>query len=61
MKFSLARAGVFLLIGLPIGFILSALGFAVTGQEISAPQIAPFAGGIAIVIAAAAGLWRPAS
>ena len=61
MTFSPARAGVFFLIGLPIGFILSALGFAVTGQEISAPQIAPYAGGIAIVIAVAAGLWRPAS
>ena len=61
MKFSPARAGIFFLIGLPIGFILSALGFAVSGQNISAPQIAPFAGGIAIVIAIAAGLWRPAS
>lgn len=61
MKFSPVRACVFLLIGLPIGFILSALGFAVTGQEISAPQIAPFAGGIAIVIGLAAGLWRPPS
>ncbi|RIV89104.1 hypothetical protein [Aurantiacibacter zhengii] len=58
MTFSPARAGVFFLIGLPIGFVLSALGFVVSGQEISAPQIAPFAGGIAIVIAVAAGLWR---
>ena len=61
MNFSPVRAGIFFLIGLPVGFILSALGFAVTGQEISAPQIAPFAGGIAIVIAVAAGLWRPTS
>lgn len=61
MTFSSARAGVFFLIGLPIGFIFSALGFVISGQEISAPQIAPFAGGIAIVIAIAAGLWRPAS
>ncbi len=61
MSFSPGRAGVFFLIGLPVGFILTALGFAVSGQQISAPQIAPFAGGIAIVIAIAAGLWRPAS
>ena len=61
MTFSPGRAGVFFLIGLPIGFILSALGFVVSGQEINAPQIAPYAGGIAIVIGIAAGLWRPAS
>lgn len=61
MTFSPVRAGIFFLIGLPVGFILSAFGFAVTGREISAPQIAPYAGGIAIVIAVAAGLWRPTS
>ena len=61
MSFSPGRAGVFFLIGLPVGFILTALGFAVSGQQISAPQIAPFASGIAIVIAIAAGLWRPPS
>ncbi len=61
MTFSPARAGIFFLIGLPIGFILSALGFIVSGQEISAPQIAPYAVGIAIVIGLAAGLWRPPS
>jgi len=61
MQFSLARTGIFFLIGLPIGFILSALGFAVSGQEISAPQIAPFAGGIAVVIGVVAGLWSPSS
>ena len=61
MSFSPGRAGVFFLIGLPVGFILVALAYAVSGRDISAPQIAPFAGGIAIVIAIAAELWRPAS
>jgi NADH:ubiquinone oxidoreductase subunit 6 (subunit J) len=61
VTFSPGRAGVFLLIGLPIGFILSALGFAVSGQEISAPEIAPYAGAIAVVNGIAAGLWKPQS
>ncbi|KLI63638.1 hypothetical protein [Aurantiacibacter marinus] len=60
MTFSPARAGIFFLFGLPIGFILSALGFAIGGLEITAPAIAPFAGGIAVLIAIAAGLWKPA-
>ncbi|MDA0818964.1 MAG: hypothetical protein O3C52_02810 [Proteobacteria bacterium] len=58
MSFSLARSGVFLLIGLPIGFILTALGFVVTGREISAPLIAPYALGMALVIALGAAVWK---
>jgi hypothetical protein len=58
VSFSLARGGVFLLIGLPIGFILSALCFAVLGREISAPLIAPYALGIALVIALGAAVWK---
>ena len=59
MKFSPTRAGVFFLIGLPIGFILSALGFVVSGQEINAPDIAPFALAIAVIVGCVAGLWKP--
>lgn len=59
MSFSPARAGVFFLIGLPIGFILSALGFVVSGQAISAPDIAPFALAIAVIVGLVAGLWKP--
>jgi len=59
VSFSPGRAGVFFLIGLPIGFILSALGFAVLGHEISAPDIAPFALAIAAIVGLVAGLWKP--
>ena len=60
MKFSATRALVFLMIGLPIGFILSALGFVSLGQEIAAPSIAPWALGIAAITGLGAGLWKPA-
>lgn len=60
MTFSLPRALVFLLIGLPIGFILSALGFVSLGHPIAAPAIAPWALGIAALVGVGAGLWRPA-
>lgn len=61
MTFSPARGGVFFLIGLPIGFILSALGFAIGGLEISAPQIAPFALALAAMIGLGAAVWKPES
>ncbi len=61
MTFSPGRAGVFSLIGLPIGFILSALGFVVSGQPISAPDIAPFAAAIALAVGLTAGFWKPES
>jgi len=60
VTFSLPRALVFVLIGLPIGFILTALGFAVFGQEIDAPAIAPWALGIAVLLGVGAGFWKPA-
>ena len=59
MSFSPVRAGVFFLIGLPIGFILSALGFVVSGQTISAPAIAPYALAIAVIVGLVAALWKP--
>ena len=58
--FSPARALVFLVIGLPIGFILSGLGFAVTDQEITAPNIAPYALAIAVLTGICAGFWKTA-
>lgn len=60
MTLSPARGLVFFVIGLPIGFILSALGFAITGREIVAPALAPYALAIAAIggIGAAAWKWR---
>ena len=60
MTFSPARSLVFFIIGLPLGFILSALGFATIAQPIAAPAIAPWALGIAALIGIGAGLWKPA-
>jgi len=51
---------VFFMIGLPIGFILSALGLVNTGQSITAPALAPWALGIASLVGLGAGLWKPA-
>ena len=58
MTFSPARAGVFFLIGLPIGFILSALGFVILGRGIDAPAISPYALGIAAIVGLVAGARR---
>ena len=41
MKFAPTRAFVFAMMGLPAGFILTALAFAVTETPISAPAIFP--------------------
>jgi hypothetical protein len=60
VSFSPTRSLVFFIIGLPLGFILSALGFVTMAQPIAAPAIAPWALGIAAIIAMGAGLWRPA-
>ncbi len=60
MNFSPARLLVFFMIGLPIGFILSALGFVSMGQKIAASALAPWALGIAAVIGIGAGAWRHA-
>ena len=61
MSFSPTRALVFLMIGLPIGFILSALGFVIAGNPIAAPALAPWAIGIAALIGLSAGLWKPSA
>ena len=59
MTFSPTRTLVYFMIGLPIGFILTALGFVATGQEIAAPALVPWAAGIAAIIGIAAGFWKP--
>lgn len=47
------------MLGLPIGFILSALGFVVLGREIHAPSIAPYALIIALIGGIGAAMWNP--
>jgi hypothetical protein len=54
VSISAGRAAVFFLIALPIGFILTALGFVVTGRAIEAPAMAPWALLIALVAGAVA-------
>lgn len=58
MPFSFVRFVLFAFVGLTAGFILVALGFAVAGQSISAPQIFPWALGIAGLAGLIAGFWR---
>lgn len=58
MKFTFARALLFAAIGLPIGFILTALVFAVTEIPISAPAIFPWALPIALLAGIVGGFWR---
>ena len=58
MTFSPGRALVFFMIGLPIGFILSALTFTILSREIEAPAIAPWALAIAAAVGLVAGLRK---
>jgi len=60
MKFVPLRALIFFIIGIPVGFILTALGFAVTQTQITAPAVFPFALGIAAV-AGIAGSFQKAA
>jgi hypothetical protein len=57
-QFSFIRFLVFVVVGLPVGFILTAFGFAVSGMPILAHTIFPWAIGIAIVIGVLGGLWK---
>ena len=59
MTFAPARALIFGAIGLPVGFILTAFGFAATGQGIDATAIAPWALGIAVIAALVGGFSNP--
>lgn len=58
MKFSFARALILALISLPLGFILTALGFAVMQSPIQASAIFPWALAIAILVGCVGGFWR---
>lgn len=60
MKFSPLRAAVFFVIGLPVGFILAALGFAVARAPIEAGSVFPWALGLAAIAGLAGGLKTPA-
>ena len=59
MNFSPARALAFAIIGLPIGFILSALAVVAIGRAIEAQSITPFALAIALASGLLAGFWKP--
>lgn len=58
MNFSPLRFLIFSVIGLPIGFILTALVFAVSQQAIVAAQIFPWALGLAAVVGIVGALWK---
>lgn len=59
MSFSPLRFLIFSFIGLPIGFILTALAFAVSEQPIVAAQIFPWALGLAAMVGIVGALWKP--
>jgi hypothetical protein len=58
MKYSIIRGLIFFVLALPIGFILSALGFIAAGYEIVALELALCALVIATVIGICAAVWR---
>lgn len=60
MNFSIKRSLVLAFIGLPPGFILTALVFALTQSAIDASAIFPWALAIAVVAGIAGGLRRSA-
>lgn len=59
MTISPGRGLVFFMIGLPIGFIMSALGFVIMERTIAGPAIAPFALAIAVLVGLIATFWKP--
>lgn len=61
MSFSIRRSLAFAIIFLPIGFILTALGFALTQSSIEATAIFPWALAVSLIAGIAGGFWRPAS
>lgn len=58
MTFSLTRFLVFWIVGLPLGFILTALGFAVMERSIVASQIFPWALGFAVLVGVLGAFWK---
>ena len=61
MSFYPTRFLIFSVIGLPIGFVLTALAFAVSEQPIVADLIFPWALGIALIVGIFGALWKRAS
>lgn len=61
MRVSFVRGFIFALISLPLGFILTAFGFAVTQTPIEAPSILPWALAISVGVGCVAGIWTPSS
>jgi hypothetical protein len=58
VSFSAGRGLVFFMIGLPIGFILTALGFVIAEREISAPAMAPWAFVVAAIVGIVAAIRK---
>jgi hypothetical protein len=58
MTFSPMRALAFAIIGLPVGFVLSALALVATGQAIEAQTIASYALAVALTSGVVAGFWK---
>lgn len=58
MSISAGRGLVFFMIGLPIGFILTALGFVIAEREIHAPAMAPWALAVAVIVGIVAALRK---
>lgn len=57
MKNPALRMLVFIIIGLPIGFVVSSFAFALMGRDIHAPSIFPWALALAVIVGAFAG-WK---
>ena len=58
LSFSFIKLLVLAVVGLPIGFIFTSLGFAISGTPIIAQDIFPWALGIAVVIGMVGGFWK---
>ena len=58
MRISPIRFFVFAVMGLPIGFIFTALAFAVAELPISAARVLPWTLGIATIAGSAGAIWK---
>lgn len=58
MTFRPLRAVLFLVLGLPVGFVLTAFGFAVVELAITGPAVFPWAIAIAVMLGIAGGFSK---